>query len=166
MRISNYSKFMTESNDFENINSSSEKYINHINRLKSDPDYKEQWMKHKDDKLRKWWSELNPFKSSTDVPKLPNPLDDFYTNRLIELGAITKSELKDGQWYYGNFRNANFGKWDANESLFHHIRYSFGYYWDKCNHFEDDDRFALFVPLREATKEEIENELQKVEKSN
>jgi hypothetical protein len=163
MKINKYNQFLKESIDDDF--SSAEKYLNHINRLKSDPEYKEMWEKQKSDKLKKWWSELKSFKLSTDVPKLPNPLDDFYTNRLIELGAIPKSELKDGQWYYGNFRNSSFGKWDASKSVFHHIRYSFGYYWDDCNHFEDDNRFALFVPLRKATQEEIKNELEKVETS-
>lgn len=45
------------------------------------------------------------------------------------------------------------------------IENSFSWYWDECNHFEDDDRFALFVPLREATQDEIKNELDKVETS-
>lgn len=163
MKINKYNQFIKEG--LEDIFSSKEKYQKHITKLKSDPEYKEMWEKQKSDKLKKWWSELRPFKSSTDVPQLPNPLDDFYTQRIIELGAIPKSELKDGQWYYGNFRNSNFGKWDSDKSVFHHIRYSFGWYWDECNHFEDDDRFALFVPLREATPEEIKNELKKVETS-
>lgn len=32
--------------------------------------------------------------------------------------------------------------------------------WDECNHFEDDNGFALFVPLRLATQEEVEEQLQ------
>lgn len=151
-----------ESYDFGNP----QDYHKHLLRLKSDPEYKENWKKQQDKDLRQWWSELKPFQNVNDVPQLPNPLDEFYTNRLIELGAIPKSELKDGQWYYGSYRNSSFGKWDANKSIFHHIRYSFGNYWDECNHFEDDDRYALFVPLREATEEEVKNELSKVEKSS
>lgn len=140
-----------------------EKYREHLRRMKEDPDYRKAEKERKEIALRKYWSNLKPFKKSTDVPSLPNPLTDFYTKRIIELGGIPKSELKDDQWYYGNFRNSDFGKWDANKSVFHHIRYSFNWYWDECNHFEDDDRFALFVPLREATPEEIKNELDKVE---
>lgn len=142
-----------------------EKYREHLRRMKEDPDYRKAEEERKEIALKKYWSELKPFKLDIDVPPLPNPLDEFYTQRLIELGAIPKSELKDGQWYYGNFRNSSFGKWDAKKSVFHHIRYSFGYYWDECNHFEDDDRFALFVPLREATEEEIKKELDTVETS-
>jgi len=163
MKINNYNQFLNESEDFDF--SSPEKYHNHLNKLKTDDEYKEKWLNHKEHKLKEYWSNLKPFKKSTDVPSLPNPLTDFYTKRIIELGGIPKSELKDGQWYYGNFRNSDFGKWDASKLVFHHIRYSFGYYWDDCNHFEYDNRFALFVPLREATPEEIKNELDKVETS-
>lgn len=93
--------------------------------------------------------------------------NDFIDNSKKKYKNII-DETKDillGQWYYGNFRNSIFGKWNASKSVFHHIRYSFGYYWDDCNHFEDDNRFALFVPLREATPDEIKNELEKVETS-
>jgi hypothetical protein len=165
MKINSYNQFIIES-DIDDDFSTPEKFHKHLSRLKSDTDYKEQWLKIKDTELRQWWSELKPFKDDDDVPSLPNPLDDFYIQRLIELGAIPKSELKDGQWYYGNFRNSSFGKWDADKFVFHHLRYSFGWYWDECNHFEDDDRFALFAPLREATQDEIKNELSKVEKSS
>lgn len=140
-----------------------DKYREHVRRMKEDPDYKKEQAKKKEQQLIEYWKNLDKFEKSTDVPPLPNPLNDFYTNRLIELGAIPKEDLKDDNWYYGNFRNSNYGKWDKDKSTFHHIRYSFGYYWDKCNHFEDDDRFALFVPLREATPEEIKNELLKIE---
>lgn len=160
MKLNNYKKFINE-NKF----SSKDELINHINKLKNDPEYKKKIDTEKSIKLKEYWKKLSKFKKSTDVPKLPNPLTYFYEKRLIELGAIPKSELVDGKWYYGNFRNSNYGKWDSNESVFKHIRCSFGYYWDKCNHFQDDDGFALFVPLREATNEEIKNELKKVETS-
>lgn len=163
MSIVRYSKFIKESTEFDF--SSSDKYNDHINKLNSDKEYLKRWQNHKLHKLKEWWSKLKPFEDSSDVPKLPNPLDDFFINRLIQLGAIPKSELKKGQWYYGNYRSSKFGKWDSEKSVFHHIRYSFSYYWDDCNHFEDDNSFALFVPIREATEEEIKNELKKVETS-
>lgn len=140
-----------------------EKYREHLRRMKEYPDYKKAEQEKKELALKEYWSNLKPFKKSTDVPPIPNPLTDFYTKIIIELGGIPKSELNDGQWYYGNFRNSNFGKWDAEKSVFNHIRYSFNWYWDKCNHFEDDNGFALFVPIRESTPEEIKNELEKVE---
>jgi hypothetical protein len=78
------------------------------------------------------------------------------------LGAIPKSELVDGKWYYGDFRNTDFGRWNALKNEFDHIRYKFGNRWDTCNHFEDDDGFALFTPIREVTEEEMK-EIKKLE---
>lgn len=136
---------------------SGEDYFNHVKRLKTDPEYKETFLKHKEKELKKYWKELKPFNKDTDVPELPKPLEKFFINKLIELGAIPKNKLEKGKWYYGDYRNSNFGKWDGKK--FHIIRYSFGFdYWDDCFHFQDDDGFALFVPLREATPEEIKNE--------
>ena len=43
---------------------------------------------------------LKPFQKAEDVPALP-VMNDFYTQRLIELGAIPKNKLEDGKWYYG-----------------------------------------------------------------
>lgn len=137
-----------------------EEYKEHRKRMKEDPNYaKEIKQKEKQD-LINWWNELKPFKDEKDVPHLPNPLEKFFVDKLIELGAIPIDKLEVGQWYYGNYRNAKFGKW--NGKTFDHIRMSFGWYWDECNHFQDDDRFALFVPLRKATKEEIKKEVEKI----
>lgn len=139
-----------------------ERYKEHLRRMKEDPEYRKSEQEKKEIALKEYWTNLKPFEKASDVPQLPNPLTDFYTNRIIELGGIRKSELKDGQWYYGDFRNSHFGRWNQSKQVFEYINYSFGHYWDECNHFEDDDRFALFVPLREATREEIENELNKI----
>lgn len=132
------------------------KWTAHRNKLKEDPEYKKQWMESQQAKLVEYWKNLKPFVDERDVPELPNPLNEFFTQRLIELGAIPKSELKDGAWYYGNFRNTEFGKWNETKVEFDYINYSFGFfYWDTCNHFEDDNRFALFTPLREVTGDEM-----------
>jgi hypothetical protein len=132
-----------------------ERWHLHRQRMKDDLDYRSEYRKWQDIKLREEWMELNPFVKSTDVPFLPKPLDDFYINRLIELGAIPKSELIDGQWYYGDFRNSEFGKWNALKNEFYYIRYKFGNRWDTCNHFEDDNGSALFTPIRKVTEEEM-----------
>ena len=82
----------------------------------------------------------------------------IYTFKLIELGAIRKLDLIDNQWYYGNYRRANLGKWNNKKQKFDVIRhatllygYSFNYYWDDCNHFEDDNGYALFVPVKKTS---------------
>lgn len=130
-------------------------YKEHRDRLKNDPEYALEWKRKQEEELHNYWMNLKPFQKAEDVPELPD-MNDFYTNRLIELGAIPKNQLKDGVWYYGEYRRANFGQWNAKTQKFDHYRWKFGWIKDECNHFEDDDRFALFVPLREANTEDLE----------
>jgi hypothetical protein len=111
----------------------------------------------------KYWNELKPFLTPNDVPAIPRVKEkeykEFYVPRLIAAGAIPKADLVDNQFYFGEYRNANVGKWIAEKNVFEHWRYKFGFRIDECNHFEDDDGFALFVPIRLANKAEIEEYL-------
>jgi hypothetical protein len=111
----------------------------------------------------KYWNELKPFKTPDDVPNIPRvdekEYNEFYVPRLIAAGAIPKADLVDNQFYFGDYRNANVGKWLAEKNVFEHWRYKFGFRVDECNHFEDDDGFALFVPIRLANEAEIEEYL-------
>lgn len=132
-----------------------ERWHLHRQKMKDDLEYRAEYRKWLDIRTREEWMELKPFVKSTDVPGLPKPLDDFYINRLIELGAIPKSELVDGKWYYGDFRNTEFGRWNATKEEFDYINYSFGHYWDRCAHFQDDNGSSLFTPIREVTNEEM-----------
>ena len=107
------------------------------------------------------WDSLKTFVDSWDVPRLPvvdkETWDNFYVPRLITAGAIPKKDLKDGHYYFGNYRNSQFGQWDATENRFHHWRSKHGsFFIDKCEHFEDHSNFAVFVPIREVTKEEYD----------
>ena len=136
-----------------------QKAIDHQKRLKEDPEYKEAFLAHREKRRQEWWAGLKPFKEAHDVPALPNPLTPFYIECLIQLGAIPVTELIHDQWYYGDYRNANLAKWDEHNQEFHHLRYKFGYYWDTCKHFQHDDGFALFTPLRPATPDEVNQEL-------
>lgn len=131
-----------------------EAYKKHIDRLKSDPEYAAAHKEAEEQKQREWWMTLKPFASETDVPHLPK-MTEFFINRLIALGAIPKKDLEDGVWYYGNYRNTVYGKWNSKTSKFDHYRYKFGYREDDCNHFEDDNGYALFVPLRKANETEL-----------
>jgi hypothetical protein len=144
--------------DFTDIKTA-DAHIAHSKRLKEDPQYKEAWQRHREEEIKSWWNELKPFVTEADVPNLPNPLTEFYIQRLIQLGAIPLDDLVDGQWYYGNYRNSTLCRWDADKKLFHLLRYKFGYRWDTCNHFQHDDGYALFVPLRIATVNEVESEM-------
>ena len=121
------------------------------------------------------WNNLPTLVNADDVPGLPTNIDseewkEFYVKKLITAGAIAKDKLIDGVWYYGEYRNSNFGKWDAEKQEFGLWRHKFGWMWDTCNHFEDDNGYALFVPIRLATQEEInkqdeiENEKNKLKK--
>jgi hypothetical protein len=111
----------------------------------------------------KYWNELKPFKTPGDVPTIPRvdekEYKEFYVPRLIAAGAIPKVDLIDGQCYVGDYRNARIGKWNAKENVFEHWRYKFGFRLDTCNHFENDNGFALFVPIGLATQEDFDNKL-------
>lgn len=111
-------------------------------------------------RMREYWENLPKFKNPEDVPNIPRVEEkeykEFYIPRLIAAGAIPKKDLVDGQCYVGEYRNAKIGKWNAKENVFEHWRYKFGFRLDTCNHFEDDDGFALFVPIRLATQEEFD----------
>lgn len=141
---------------FKNI----EEFREHRERLK-DPQYLKQFKLKKEEETKQMWMGLNPFTNAEDVPELP-PMNDFYINRIKELGGIGKENLIDNTWYYGDYRNSTLCKWNKNEQEFGLWRYKFGYIWDTCKHFEDDDRFALFVPLRLANEEELET-IKKIE---
>ncbi len=105
---------------------------------------------------KKMWDTLKEFKTHSDVPKLPLVLTDYIVNKLIECGAIPLNELKDQHIYYGDYRNSCFGIWNSKQKVFKIKRFKFGvYYFDDCNHFQQDDGYALFVPIREANYNEI-----------
>ena len=127
--------------------------------------FKEQLEKERAERkvrMIEYWNNLKPFVVESDVPTLPGvekkEWDEFYVPRLLKAGAIDKKDLIDGTWYYGNYRNSKYGKWDAEKQEFGLWRYKFGWRWDTCNHFQDDNGFALFVPLRAANQEEIEEQ--------
>ena len=105
---------------------------------------------------------IKPFVNAEDIPDLPKvdakEWKEYFVPILIEKGAIPKVDLIDGEWYYGDHRRCNVAKWNEKDNQFDYLRYKFGYFWDNCNHFEDDDGYALFVPIRKANKEEIEEQ--------
>lgn len=110
-------------------------------------------------RIREYWETLKPFAGVNDIPELPRVETDewnnFYVPKLIGAGAIRKKDLVDGQFYAGDHRRATIAKWDAKQNKFIYNRTKFNMtYEDDCNHFEDDDGYALFVPIRIATEEE------------
>jgi hypothetical protein len=102
--------------------------------------------------IKKYWEYLNPFENPDDVPDIPvvdeKEYKTFFIPRLIELGAIPKRNLIDGQVYIGEHRRCTRARWNAVENKFKYWRFKFGWFEDMCNHFEDDDGYALFVPIK------------------
>lgn len=97
--------------------------------------------------IKEYYKTLKPFKNSYDIPDIPNPVEQFHIDKLIECGAIPKKDLIVGEYYYGKCRNSNIAMWDGVQFIY--LRYKWGsHYNDKINHFEDDNGFDLFVPIK------------------
>lgn len=99
-----------------------------------------------------YWDNLKPFETPDDIPMIPycpkEEWDIFYVPRLLKCGAIPKDKLVVGKTYIGNCRNSDEATWNGKE--FEYERYKFGFtYKDKVNHFQDDDGYDLFVPIKE-----------------
>lgn len=120
----------------------------------------------REQKIREYWEkELPKFINPEDVPELPRVDEkewkEFYVPKLIRAGAIPKKDLIIDQYYIGEHRRATVAKWDGNEFIYNRTKFN-QTFEDKCNHFEDDDGFALFVPVRIGTEEEYKiNQIKK-----
>lgn len=113
----------------------------------------EEWKEKQERRLAELWDNLKPFNEPRDVPNLPvvgkEMFDEFYVPRLIAAGAIPKKDLINGQVYVGRHRICTYAKWNKEKNVFEYWRYKFGAtFIDTCNHFEDDNNFALFVPIK------------------
>ena len=124
---------------------------------------KEQLKLERERNHKQFWNNLKHFENPKDVPDIPRvgekEYKEFYVPKLIAAGAIPKKDLIDGQVYVGNHRNCTLAKWNKEKNKFDHWRYKFGWIEDDCNHFEDDDGFALFVPIGLGTQEEFDNQI-------
>lgn len=113
--------------------------------------------------LREYWENLKPFETIHDIPELPKADEktwkEFYIPKLIAAGAIPKKDLIHNQVYIGMHRNTTVARWNEETNKFDHMRYKFGWMEDDCNHFEDDDGFALFVPIKLGTEDDWNNKL-------
>ncbi len=114
-------------------------------------------------RVKEYWENLPKFKNPDNVPELPNVDEkewkEFYVPKLIEAGAIPKKDLIGGQIYIGEHRRTTIARWNQEKNHFDYMRYKWGWFEDVCNHFEDDDGFALFVPIRLGTQEEWDERL-------
>ena len=101
---------------------------------------------------------LNSMKPFTEdyIPEPPITDIDTYKNvvipNFIRCGAIPKDKLIKGKTYFGSCRNADKAIWLGDQ--FEYIRHKWGdSYPEKINHFEDDNGYDLFVPIREIKDE-------------
>jgi len=108
-------------------------------------------------RVKEYWENLPKINTPRDVPDLPKvdiqEWKDYYVPKLIKAGAIPKKDLVEGQYYIGEHRRAVVAKWTGKDFIYNREKFG-NVYEDKCNHFEDDDGFALFVPIRFGTEEE------------
>ena len=112
----------------------------------------------RDARIKEFWMTLKPFKDKYDVPTLPRvdkqEWEEFYVPKLIGAGAIPKKDLVVGEYYIGDHRCTGITR--CNGNVFEYWKWEFFPMEDKCNHFEDDNGFALFVPIKIGTKEEFD----------
>lgn len=97
------------------------------------------------------YTTMEPFKSENDIPDIPQVDKTIYDSviipNLIRCGAIPKKDLEIGATYIGDTRNASEAVWNGKEFVYK--RYKWGsWFEDTANHFEDDNGYALFVPLK------------------
>ena len=98
-----------------------------------------------------YWKNRKPFKDEDDVPPIPIVKKENYDNvivpNIIRCGGITKDKLIVGETYIGDCRNASEAVW--NGERFTYMRTKFGTtYPEDINHFQDDDGYDVFVPIR------------------
>lgn len=78
---------------------------------------------------------------------------------------IAKKDLVLGSYYLGDHRRCTIAQWSGKEFLY--IRNKFGnHFIDTANHPEDDDGYALFVPLRLVDQKLTEEEQEELLKTD
>lgn len=76
-------------------------------------------------------------------------LDAFHKWVEEHIKTIPKSELVVGETYPGECRNARRAVWKEN-GKFEYMRTKFGStYPEEINHYEDDNGYDVFVPMKE-----------------
>jgi hypothetical protein len=110
--------------------------------------------------LKELWNNLPQFNKPEDIPDIPivekEEYEEFYIPRLWKAGAIPENDLIDQQIYIGKHRRCTVARWNKEINKFEYWRYKFGtWFIDTCNHFENDDGYALFVPIKLGEKEDF-----------
>ena len=111
----------------------------------------EELRKNRIPNLIKWLEEMEPFNNEDDIPEPPvmekELYDKYVIPNFIRCGAIPKDKLIVGKTYIGSCRNASEAIW--NGKVFTYKRTKFGFTYDEdINHFQDDDGYDVFVPIK------------------
>ena len=98
------------------------------------------------------FNNMKPFESIDDIPDIPmmdtsEEYEEIVVKNLIRCGAIPKEQLEVGARYAGSCRNFSEAVWNGKE--FEGKRYKWGMWEDDTiNHFQDDDGYDVFVPIK------------------
>lgn len=108
-------------------------------------------LKERHERMIEQMKTMKPFTSEDGIIDVPITDSETYKNivipNFIRCGAIPKAQLEVGKTYIGSCRNASEAVWKGDH--FTYKRYKFGYTFDEdINHFEDDDGYDLFVPIK------------------
>lgn len=105
--------------------------------------------KHKQN-IIKWLTDLELF-TEEYIPEPPildrESYNKYVIPNYIRCGAIPKDRLVVGKTYIGSCRNASEAVW--NGKVFTYKRTKFGStYNESINHFQDDNEYDVFVPIK------------------
>ena len=102
--------------------------------------------------IKEFFSKMSSCKTIDDIPNIPimksqEDYEEFIVKNLIRCGAIPKEKLEIGKTYLGSCRNSEEATWLGN--CFEYTREKFGIKFpEKINHFEDDNGYDLFIPIK------------------
>jgi hypothetical protein len=83
-----------------------------------------------------------------DVPICYNKDEEsFVQNILIKHGAIPLHELVVGNSYIGTCRNSNEAVWQGDHFIYQRHKWG-STFPEKINHFQNDDGYDVFVPIK------------------
>ena len=108
-------------------------------------------MEKNNNEILEAWINGDLFITVDDMPPIPKVEKEDYDKviipNIIRRGGIPKSFLVVGEEYWGSCRNSDIARWTGEKFVYQ--RFKFGVsYEDEVNHFQDDDGYDLFVPIR------------------
>ena len=116
-------------------------------------------MTHKE-RIIERFKNLEPFGDDPRcVPPIPVCDEEIYQKyvvpNLIRCGAIPKDQLEVGATYLGDCRNATEAVWDGEKFIYQRTKFGCTFN-EKINHFQDDDGYDVFTPIKKIEKDDKE----------